>query len=269
MHRTKDGPVRLKLDDRSDTGEFEAIVSVFGNVDSVGDRVVPGAFAESLAAWKERPGPIPVIWSHRWDDPDAHIGIVTSAVEDDEGLRITGKLDVADNPTAARVWKLLKGRRVDSFSFAYDVVDEVKGEDGANELRTLDLLEVGPTLVGANRETRLLSAKNSADLAARLDALEQTVTTGFAKLAAIFDVAVDDATKPEPDPEVPDEVPFPEPGPRPDGGNGTEDPAGEDRDGDDVDGTATVPNRRRLLAELELAALDLDDGDELDDAVAS
>ena len=35
------------------TGEVEAIVSVFSNVDLMGDRVMPGAFKANLAAWKE------------------------------------------------------------------------------------------------------------------------------------------------------------------------------------------------------------------------
>lgn len=55
-------------------GIFGAVVSVFGNVDSVGDRVVPGAFKASLARWQASHDPIPVIWPHQWDNPEATSG---------------------------------------------------------------------------------------------------------------------------------------------------------------------------------------------------
>ena len=60
-------------------GQFEAIVSVFGNVDSYGDVVVAGAFADDLKARAESGAVLPVVWSHRWDDPFAHIGWVVKA----------------------------------------------------------------------------------------------------------------------------------------------------------------------------------------------
>ena len=141
-----------------DSGTFEAIVSVFGNVDLVGDRVVKGAFADSLAEWAASGDPIPVIWSHQWADPDMHIGAVTEAEERDEGLYVKGTLDL-DAPVAAQVHRLLKSRRVREFSFAYDVLDEKKSRDGANELLKLGIIEVGPTLKGANPDTVLIDAK--------------------------------------------------------------------------------------------------------------
>lgn len=144
--------------DGLDAGEFTAFVSVFGNVDSMGDRVLRGAFADDLAAWKAGGDPIPVVWSHDWRDPFSHIGEVREASESDRGLMVRGALDL-DNPKAAQVFRLLKGRRVRQFSFAYDVIEERPGEDGANELAKLHVHEVGPTLVGANQETELLAVK--------------------------------------------------------------------------------------------------------------
>jgi hypothetical protein len=46
------------------SGEFEALVSVFGNIDHGGDRVIKGAFAKSLGKWEAKGDPIPVIWNH-------------------------------------------------------------------------------------------------------------------------------------------------------------------------------------------------------------
>lgn len=167
--RTKDFTARVKAAGPGDglaEGQFVALVSVFGNEDSVGDVVRPGAFTETLAAWEAKGDDIPVIWSHAWGDPFAHIGRVVKATETLQGLEVTGQVeDLEDNPTAAQVYRLLKGRRVTQFSFAYDVNEGawVKDDEhpwgGYYELRRLKLHEVGPCLVGANQETELLAAK--------------------------------------------------------------------------------------------------------------
>lgn len=147
-----------------DQGQFTALVAVFGNKDSVGDVVIPGAFADSLAEWKASGNPIPVIWSHDWADPFSHIGAVTDAEETDKGLQVTGQLDMG-NPKAAQVFNLLKSGRVSQFSFAYDVMEGAfveKDNEAFYELRKLQLFEVGPTLLGANQETELLAVKAAA-----------------------------------------------------------------------------------------------------------
>lgn len=143
-------------------GEFLAIASVFGNVDKYGERVVKGAFAETLQEWSAKGDPIPVIWYHQWTTPEAHIGYVVSAQETDEGLVYRGKLDIEDNPFAAQVYRLMKGRRVTQQSFGFDVLDgRTITEDGEDvyEITRLALIEVGPCLVGVNPETSVLEVK--------------------------------------------------------------------------------------------------------------
>lgn len=165
MH--KSCPVKVKaagVDDGLEEGQFEAVVSVFGNKDSYGDIVVPGAFADSLAAWSAKGDPIPVYWSHRMDDPDYNIGWVLEAKETDVGLEVKAQLDM-DSPKAGQVYRLLKGRRVTQFSFAYDIDEAAWVErdgDSWYELRKLSLHEVGPTPIGANQETELLAVKAAA-----------------------------------------------------------------------------------------------------------
>jgi uncharacterized protein len=154
-------------------GEFEAIVSVFGNRDSYGDIMVPGAFNATLASWKDRGDPIPVIWSHDWMNPESHVGVVLDAAEvpaakfgedSPAGLWIKGLLDPASvNERAGHVRRLLAGRRVTQSSFAFDETDSgpgtYNGQDGWL-IRGVDLFEVGPTLLGANQSTELLGAKS-------------------------------------------------------------------------------------------------------------
>jgi len=145
------------LDD--ERGVFEAIVAVFNNVDRGGDKILPGAFKKSLSRWQEKGRPIPVIFAHEWDNLDAHIGQVIEAKEVAEGVYVKGDLDI-DDPFAQRVWKKMKSGLLAEFSFAYDTVKDVI-VDGIRELREIDLLEVGPCLVGLNPETRLLSVKKA------------------------------------------------------------------------------------------------------------
>lgn len=174
--RVKSCPVAVKAsDDQADAekGIFEALVATW-DLDSVGDKITKGAFAETLAEWKTAADggtPLPVIWSHMHQDPNAHVGWVLDAKETDKGLWIKGQIDL-DNPTATsnapQVWRLLKGGRVAQFSFAYDVLDgqwierTTDGEDESYyELSRLKVYEVGPTLIGANQATELISAKSA------------------------------------------------------------------------------------------------------------
>lgn len=166
--RIKSCPAHIKAagpHEGTDDGVFEAIVAAY-NLDSVGDKILPGAFAETIKSWQDSGDPIPVYWSHRMDDPDYNIGHVLDIKETDEGLWVKAQLDL-ESPKAARVYKLMKGRRVTQFSFAYDIdeaawVDE-KGGDSYYELRKLKLHEVGPTPIGANQQTELLDVKSSSD----------------------------------------------------------------------------------------------------------
>jgi HK97 family phage prohead protease len=168
MHKTC--PVQIKAAGTADgleDGQFRAVVSVFNNRDSVGDVVMPGAFTDTLQEWKASGDSIPIYWSHQMHDPDFNIGYVLDAAETDQGLEVLGQLDLdPEAPAKARqVYRLLKGRRVTQFSFAYDVLEGGPAEhDGQSviELRKLKLYEVGPTPIGANQETELLDVKAAA-----------------------------------------------------------------------------------------------------------
>lgn len=146
-------------------GQFEAYASVFGNVDSYGDVVMPGAFAESLTEWKGSGLSLPLLWGHNMADPDYNIGHVLEATEDDRGLKVRAVLDL-ESPKAAQVYRLLKAGRVSQMSFAFDVLDggmaERDGED-VYELRTLKLYEVSVVPIGANQETEVLAVKGMAE----------------------------------------------------------------------------------------------------------
>src|SRR5690349_18212445 len=102
----------VKMLDSDAPGSFEAVVSVFGNIDSYGDRMIKGAFARTL----EEKGNPPVVWSHEWQVPP--IGAVESATETDEGLLVKGRLFVGPDEghaVAQQVYTAMKAGALKEF----------------------------------------------------------------------------------------------------------------------------------------------------------
>lgn len=146
-----------------DQGIVTAYVSVFGNKDSYGDIVVPGAFADDIAAFEAGTKALPVIWSHQKNDPNAFVGDVVGLVEDEVGLLVTMQFDI-ESDYAMKCYRLVKSGRVNQWSFGYLVTEGawVETTDEYHyELRKVELFEVGPTLVGANSETRTVEVKSA------------------------------------------------------------------------------------------------------------
>lgn len=162
---------QLKADD-GQPGRFEAVVAVFDNVDSYGDRILFGAFTESLA----QRGYPPIVWTHRWEEPP--IGSTAEAEEARgiklldgrtvDGLRLLFDLLIDDNARAREVNAAMRATGGDGkqalreFSFAYFTKEALwrdePDEDGAwRDLVKLDIIEAGPTLLGANPETGLVA----------------------------------------------------------------------------------------------------------------
>jgi HK97 family phage prohead protease len=167
----------LETKAEGDHGEFTAIVSTFGNIDKVGDRIMPGAWTKTLEKWTASGDPVPIILAHQWNDPMAHIGIAdpTNIKQVDQGLQVTGTLDIGDNPVAAQVYKLMKRRSLKEFSIGYDVPPggEKRAKDGANEISEINLAECGPCLIGIDPKTELQSIKSALEVAQLPDAEEQ------------------------------------------------------------------------------------------------
>lgn len=186
-----------------ETGTFEALVSAFGNVDSVGDRILPGAYTKTLERWRESGDPIPIILSHQWDNPMSHIGVADpkDVKQTPRGLMVKGKLDIADNDVAKQVYRLMKRRSLKEFSIGYRVPagGEQAAKDGANDISEIDLVECGPTLKGANSEAQLQAVKSAIEQEKVPDLAETflaAVTTGWEAVNTLSDEAKEDlATK--------------------------------------------------------------------------
>lgn len=171
----KDMKVKVKVKAEGEDGQFTAYASTFDVVDSDGDVIRKGAFADTLAEWKSAGNVLPVLYGHDFSDPFSNIGSVTEAVEDDHGLKITAQLDL-DNAKAAQVYKLLKEKRLTQMSFAFDVVEGAfveEEQESFYELRKVKLYEVSVVPIGANQETEILAVKAASHAAAVKAASEE------------------------------------------------------------------------------------------------
>lgn len=167
--QTKTARVSVKAGpaDGLEEGQFLVYPSTFTKTpDSYGDIVAKGAFIDTIEAWKAAGNTIPALYGHRLDDPDFFVGGAIESGEDDHGWWVKGEFDL-ESPKGAQVYRLVKGRRLNQLSFAYDVLEEgqVVLEDGtkANELRKLNVYEFSFVPVGANQDTSVVAVKANAD----------------------------------------------------------------------------------------------------------
>ncbi len=178
------------------SGQFEALVSVFNNIDAVNDRVLDGAFQKAI---KEQSAPPPVVWSHFWSVPP--IGETIDWFESPgKGLQIKGELFVGadDNHMYADMayagMKSRGGRApaLREFSFSYDIPDGgaetvVEQKDGSqmrvqNLKELFPVSEVGPCLRGCNPATEVLTPAKSYGI--KLDVLRELSPEAYEKARA-------------------------------------------------------------------------------------
>ena len=154
MNKTLDFAFQLKA--VSDVGTFSGYGSVFGVQDSYGDVVVPGAFADSLAAQKAAGRMPAMLWQHRSAEP---LGVYTSMVEDSLGLKVEGQLAMS-TVRGAEAHSLLKMGALSGLSIGYmpreDSYDKVTG---VTTLKKLDLWEVSLVTFPANDAARVQGVK--------------------------------------------------------------------------------------------------------------
>lgn len=162
-----------------DGGEVEGYGSVFKNVDSYGDIILPGAFGDSLAAHKAA-GTMPaMLWQHRSDEP---IGVWTEMAEDERGLVVRGRLAL-DTTRGKEAHSLLKMGALNGLSIGFMTKNSTY--DRPNDLRTIteiDLWEVSLVTFPANGAARVTGVKSD-DFAAcqTIRDVERVMTKGGLK----------------------------------------------------------------------------------------
>lgn len=123
-------PVREVAED----GVFEGYASLFNVPDLGRDVVIPGAFTASLARRGVRG--IRLLWQHDAAQP---LGTWLSLVEDERGLKVRGRLNLAVG-RAREIHALMGEGAVDGLSIGYRV--ERARPDRASGLRRLEQLDL-------------------------------------------------------------------------------------------------------------------------------
>lgn len=151
--KTKDFALQVK--DLSDDGTFEGYGSVFGNVDSYGEKVMPGAFVASLAKHRREGSNVLMLWNHDSREP---IGVWEDLAEDAKGLWGKGRF-LLDIQRAREIHTLAKNKAIGGLSIGYREV-KVTPDGNVRNLEELDLYEISPVTFPANRRARIESVKS-------------------------------------------------------------------------------------------------------------
>jgi HK97 family phage prohead protease len=142
----------LELKAEGDEGEFTGYGSVFDQIDSQGDRVMKGAFTQSLAARMPK-----MLWQHNMADP---IGRWIEAREDSKGLYLRGKITVGTS-RGKDAYALIKDGAMNGLSIGYRVASGGAAREGnVRVLKAIDLYEVSLVTMPALDVATLESVKS-------------------------------------------------------------------------------------------------------------
>jgi HK97 family phage prohead protease len=170
-----------------DTGTFTGYGSVFNNLDSYNDKILPGAFAQTLKDAKKSgiyPAMLLQHGSFLGGDDDMPVGIWTLMEEDDKGLRVTGKL--ADTQRGQDTYKLMTMTprpAISGLSIGFMVKEYAAGTKPGEPRRTIkaiDLMECSIVTFPANLKAQIDSVR------AENRALLERAQTGSAQDQASF-----------------------------------------------------------------------------------
>lgn len=130
--------------------------------DSNGDRIIPGAFTQTLEERGPKLGPdgkmkskIKMCYNHR-----ILIGVPQVMVQDEKGLYFEGLVD--EIPVGDQVLKQVESGSLDQMSFAYDVKQaDYDPKAGERLLKELMVYEGGPVDMAMNEDASILGVKSA------------------------------------------------------------------------------------------------------------
>lgn len=168
----KNFEIEVKATDEQDgIGTFKAYGSTFGNIDRVGDRVMPGAFKSAKAKSTL------LLWQHNTNEV---IGGFTDMHEDDKGLFVEGELNL-DVQRGREAYSLLKRRHINSLSIGYTIPKNGASiaPDGIRELKKVNLAEISLVSIPANPKALIRAVKS--DVGVTIREFEQSLKSEFTR----------------------------------------------------------------------------------------
>lgn len=170
--------VEFKFDDAR-RGFFAGYASKFNGVDSYGDTILPGAYAQTLA---NRQRPVMMKWNHF----GPVIGKWTKAVEDDHGLYVEGEL-TPGHSVAEDVYASLKHGAINGLSIGFRIPPGGSAKDGKlRQLKRIDLVEISVVETPADLGAQVGNVKSFLDEAESLKEIESLLreAAGFTRADA-------------------------------------------------------------------------------------
>lgn len=138
-----------------DEGRFSGYAAVFGEPDSFGDTIKPGAFRKTIG--KRNGGSVAMLWNH---NPDRPIGVWTDLAEDRRGLKVSGQL-VLDTAQGREAHALLKAGAVNGLSIGFRARAAERGPNGGRVLTEIQLAEISIVSLPAASKARVTSVRNT------------------------------------------------------------------------------------------------------------
>lgn len=184
---------KFEVKSLDDAGALEGYAAVFGNLDSQGDIIEPGAFTKTIA---ETGGQVPILYQHDRYEP---IGVSTDLSQDRKGLYVKGQLNM-DVQRARETRSLLNQGAMQGLSVGYKTVKKAY-EGSVRKLQELALKEFSPVTFPAN-ELAVATVKADGtvvwDPELTLDALRSAVSAALNPpglyLYWVRDIAADGAS---------------------------------------------------------------------------
>lgn len=160
------GLVGVKLADNG-AGTFEGYGAIFGNIDSYGDVIERGAFAETLAEWKAKGKWPKMLLQHGGmgitSDDMMPVGQWTDMTEDRKGLKVAGRLFAMNTERGQYLYEGLKSGELDSLSIGYQTLDsrnETRDGEILRLLTKIKLWEVSIVTFPANDQALISRVKS-------------------------------------------------------------------------------------------------------------
>ena len=137
----------------TDTGHIEGLLAGFGNLDSHGDRLLPGCLSRSLAA---RTTPLPMLLLH---DPRRPIGAWKKWRDTADGLYVEGTLTMAARD-AQEAYALAKDGALSGLSIGWAPITTSNDRDGGRLVSDAELYEGSLVTIPSNPRTQVTVVKS-------------------------------------------------------------------------------------------------------------
>lgn len=188
------------------TGEFAGYGAVFGNVDTHGDLIEPGAFAQTIAEWNAR-GSLPTMKMmhgtgvNPFSGSDLPVGKWQEMREDARGLYMKGKISGLNTETGKYHYALMEDGALNGLSIGFRPRKSLPGSGTEVKRRLLDvkLVEVSLVPEGSNDQalvTELKAARQIEDFKDRFAAGERlTVREWETMFKSVFHLSNNEAER--------------------------------------------------------------------------